>query len=87
MHCIVTYFAMLPDSLHVRPVASPRDGIIGRLEVEADEMGSFVKKKANKQGVWIAMDTQTRQIMALHASITSPFAIEKLRKLHFREAL
>ena len=26
------------------------------LEVEADEMASFVKKKANKQSMWIAMD-------------------------------
>jgi IS1 family transposase len=24
--------------------------------VEADEMASFVKKKANKQWIWIAMD-------------------------------
>lgn len=36
------------------------DVLIGRLEVEADAMWSFVKQKANKQWVWIAMDTQTR---------------------------
>ena len=29
-------------------------------------MGSFVGKKANKQWLWMAMDTQTRQIMACH---------------------
>jgi insertion element IS1 protein InsB len=39
---------------------------MGRLEVEADEMWSFVKKKANKQWVWTAMDKQTRQIIAFH---------------------
>lgn len=66
MDFIVARFAALPDHLHVRPGASLRDVLIGRLEVEADEMWSFVKQKANKQGVWIAMDKQTRQIMAFH---------------------
>jgi len=59
-------FAALPDHLHVRPVTTPREVIIGRLEVEADEMWSFVQKKANKQWVWLAMDKQTRQISAFH---------------------
>jgi insertion element IS1 protein InsB len=41
--------------------------VIGQqLYAEADEMGSFVGKKANKQWLWMAMDTQTRQIMACH---------------------
>ena len=56
----------LPDHLHVQPVTASRDVMIGRLDVEADEMWSFVKQKANKQGVWIATDQQTRQIIALH---------------------
>jgi insertion element IS1 protein InsB len=34
--------------------------------VEADEMASFVKKKANKQWIWLAMDATTRQVMAFH---------------------
>src|SRR5262245_10327538 len=62
MDFIVARFAALPDHLHVQPVAAPGDVFIGRLEVEADEMWSFVKQKANKQWVWIAMDKQTRQI-------------------------
>jgi IS1 family transposase len=66
MDFIVARFAALPDHLHVRPVAAPRDVLIGRLEVEADEMWSFVKQKANKQWVWIAMDKQTHQIIAFH---------------------
>ena len=66
MDFIVARFAALPGHLHVRPVAAPRDVFIGRLEVEADEMWSFVKQKANKQWVWIAMDKQTRQIIAFH---------------------
>ena len=66
MNCIVTCFKALPDHLHVKPLASPRDVIIGRLEVEADEMWSFVKQRTNKQWIWIAMDKQTRQIIAFH---------------------
>jgi insertion element IS1 protein InsB len=34
------------------------------LEAEADEMGSFVKTKANMPWIWMAMDAKTRQIMA-----------------------
>lgn len=66
MDFIVARFAALPDHLHVRPVAAPRDVLIGRLEVEADEIWSFVKQKANKQWVWIAMDKQVHQIIAFH---------------------
>ena len=40
--------------------------LIQRLEVEADEMASFVKKKANKQWSWIAMDATSRQGIAFH---------------------
>jgi IS1 family transposase/transposase-like protein len=36
------------------------------LKVEADELASFVGKKANKQWVWLAMDVASRQIMAYH---------------------
>jgi insertion element IS1 protein InsB len=39
---------------------------MSRLEAEADEMWSFVQKKANKQWIWIAMDATTRQIIAFH---------------------
>jgi len=63
---LVARFAALPDHLHVLPVVAPREVLIGRLEVQADAMGSFVATKAQKQWVWIAMDTQTRQILAFH---------------------
>jgi hypothetical protein len=39
---------------------------MSRLAAEADERWSFVQKKANKQGMWIAMDAKTRQIIAFH---------------------
>jgi insertion element IS1 protein InsB len=59
MGFMVARFAVLPDHLHVLPVVGPREVVIGRLEVEADERWSFVKRQANKQWVWIAMDKQT----------------------------
>jgi insertion element IS1 protein InsB len=40
--------------------------VLGCLEVEADELWSLVRKKANLHWVWIAMDKQTRQILAFH---------------------
>src|SRR5215813_4217587 len=63
---LVQCFAALPDHLHVQLVACQHDVLIQRLEVEADELASFVQKKANKQWVWIAMDATTRQIIAFH---------------------
>jgi IS1 family transposase len=78
MDFIVARFAALPDHLYVLPVVTPREVIIGRLEVEADEMWSFVKKKANKQWVWIAMDKQTRQIIAFHVGDRSHESAQQL---------
>ena len=34
--------------------------------VEADELCSFVGKKANKQWLWLALDARSRQILAFH---------------------
>jgi hypothetical protein len=48
MDFMITRFKTLPDHLHMQPVTSPRDVIIGRLDVQADEMWSFVKQKAHK---------------------------------------
>src|SRR5262250_2025054 len=78
MGFIAARFAALPDHLHVWPVAAPREVLMGGLEVEADEMWSFVKKKANKQWVWIAMDKQTRQIIAFHVGDRSHESAKQL---------
>jgi insertion element IS1 protein InsB len=40
--------------------------IVQQLYVEADEVCSYMGKKANKQWRWMAMETKTRQIMAFH---------------------
>src|SRR5215475_9429219 len=78
MGFLVARFAALPDHLHVLPVTAPRAVIIGRLEVEADERWSFVAKKANKPWVWIAMDKQTRQIIAFHVGDRSHESAKQL---------
>jgi insertion element IS1 protein InsB len=63
---MVERFAACPDHLHVQLPVSPTDVVIRRLEAEADELWSFVGKKANKQWLWIAMDAKTRQVIAFH---------------------
>jgi hypothetical protein len=42
---IVTQFEALPDHLNVEPITSNADVMIQRLEVEADEMASFVVRR------------------------------------------
>ena len=63
---MVECFASCPDHLHLRLPARPAKVWIYKLEAEADEMWSFVQKKANKQWIWLAMDATTRQIIAFH---------------------
>jgi IS1 family transposase len=63
---IVNCFEALPDHLNVQPITSNADVVIQRLEVEADEMASFVQNKANKQWIWLAMDAKSRQIIGFH---------------------
>jgi IS1 family transposase len=75
---LVQCFAALPDHLHVQPVSCTHDVLIQRLEVEADELASFVQKKAHKQWVWIAMDATTRQIITFHVGDRSHTSAEHL---------
>ena len=67
LHFMVECFAACPDHLHVRRLAGPTEVVIHQLEAEADERWSFVGKRANQQWLWIAMDAQSRQIIAFHA--------------------
>ena len=52
--------------------------MVQQLEVEADEMSSFVQKKANKPWIWIAMDTPSRQVMACHVGDRSRTSAKRL---------
>ena len=49
MGFLVQCFEALPDHLNVQPISRTQNVVIRRLDVEADEMQSFVKKKENKQ--------------------------------------
>jgi len=75
---IVTCFEALPDHLNVQPVSCNQDVMIQRLEVEADEMASFVQNKENKQWIWLAMDAKTRQIIAFYVGDRSRKSFKKL---------
>jgi insertion element IS1 protein InsB len=68
----------LPDHLHVQPVTCHGKVMIRRLEVEADEMSSFVQKKAYKQWIWIAMDATSRQVIAFHVGDRSRRSAKRL---------
>ena len=65
-HCMVECFPVCPDDLHVPLPPRPTAVRLSRLEAEADERWSVVQKKADKQGMWMAMDATTRQIIVLH---------------------
>ena len=75
---LVQCFEALPDHLHVQPVTCHGDVMIQQLTVEADDMSSFVHKKANKQWIWIAMDAKTRQVMAFHVGDRSRKSAKRL---------
>src|SRR5262249_20782105 len=79
----LTFIGQLYDSL-------PKDlnvklpGRIGgqlelfRFQAEADEMWSFVRRKQNKQWVWIAIDVESRQVIAFSVGDRSSQSARKL---------
>src|SRR5215475_1992756 len=75
---LVQCFEALPEHLHVQPVTGHGNVMIRRLEVEADEMRSFVQKKAHKQWIWIAKDATTRQVIAFHVGNCSRKSAKRL---------
>ena len=75
---LVQCFAALPDHLHVQPITCTQDVMIQRLEVEADEMSSFVQQKANTQWIWLAMDARSRQGIAFHIGDRSRTSARRL---------
>lgn len=42
-----------------------------RLNVQMDELWSFVNNKGNQQWVWLALDAQTREIVGVHIGVRS----------------
>jgi insertion element IS1 protein InsB len=66
MDVMVAHFEAAPEHLHVQLPGHPHEVLPRRVEAEADEMCSFVKKNAHKQWLWLAMDKATGQIIAYH---------------------
>jgi insertion element IS1 protein InsB len=75
---ITETYDQLPDHLNAYCIESKKDIVIQTLECEADELWSFVDNKNNKQWVWLAMDTNTRQIIAFHVGDRSRESAKKL---------
>jgi insertion element IS1 protein InsB len=66
LHFLVAGFTACPDHVHAPIPAPPTAVLLSRLAAAADARWRFVHKKANKPGIWLAMDATTRQIIALH---------------------
>ena len=78
LDCIAKRDEALPDDLHVRlPRRLNRRVKWFRLQAEADELWRFVGRKANKQGVWIALDTQRRQVIAFYVGDRSRRSVRR----------
>jgi insertion element IS1 protein InsB len=62
---IADLYDALPDDLNVQlPKKLKRQVKLLRVHAEADEMWGFVARKQNKQWVWIAIDVESKQIIA-----------------------
>jgi hypothetical protein len=75
---LIQCFQALPDHLHVQPVARTQDVILQRLEMEANEMASFVQKKANKQWVWLV-----REVLSFSKKLANHIGAIKLFICHY----
>ena len=78
LHFMVARLAAAPKHLHVQPVAASRGILISCLAVEAAELWSFVQRKTNPHRLWIAMDRQTRQILAFYVGDRSRDSAKQL---------
>src|SRR5947208_1684935 len=76
---LVQCFVALSDHLHAQPIICHGSIMMRRLEVEAEEMSSFMPKKANKQWMWIAMDAKSRSVIAFHVGGCSRRSAKSLR--------
>ncbi len=78
---IAELYESLPDDLNVKPPPKLAGGVkLLRLEAEADEMWSFAGGKTNKQWIWLAIDTETKQVIAFHVGDRSRKSARQLWK-------
>src|SRR3954447_13285819 len=66
MAFLVECYEAAPAPLNVQMPQGCDQRPIHALEAEADELCSFVGKKANKQWRWLALDARSRQVLAFH---------------------
>ena len=82
---ITDLYGDLPDDLNFQVKTESEGLIIYTLESEIDEMLSFVGSKANKQWIWIAMDTKSRQIIAFHVGDRSRVSAQAQKEIDTRK--
>src|SRR5512138_895339 len=77
---LVSLYEELPEHLNVSLEQVDNHVLIQRLEVEADELLSFVKNKKNKQWLWRAMDVKTKPVIAFSVGDRSKRSTRNLGK-------
>lgn len=75
---VVECYDGAPEHLNVQLPQCPDNVVIRQLAAEADELFSFVRKKSNKQWLWLAMDAATRQVIAFQVGDRSKSSARKL---------
>ncbi len=80
MGFVVQCYESVPEDLNVQLPRQPKNVVLYCLQAEADELQSFVGKKSNKQWLWLAIDSQTRQALAFHGGDRSKKSARKLWK-------
>ena len=80
MGFIVEWYETVPEHLNVQLSACPDNVLLYRMKAEIDELQSFVGKKENKQWLWLAIDSHTRQTLAFHVGDRSKKSARKLWK-------
>jgi insertion element IS1 protein InsB len=68
----------LPDDLFVALASPRRPARPLRLEAEVDEVWSFVRRRADKQWLWLAFDKGSRQVLAFFVGDRSRESARKL---------
>jgi insertion element IS1 protein InsB len=77
--CLI--YAQASTDFYVQPLPPARGRLqLLCLEAEADEMWSFVKRRADKQWVCLAFDPQTRQVLAFYVGDRSRNSARQLWK-------
>ena len=70
--------ALQISELWLQQYVKVRPKLKRRLRVQMDELWSFVDHKGEKQWVWLALDTQTREIVGVHIGDRSAASAQAL---------